>query len=44
VVKDPRFEVSSVPPAEGGAAHWLDPLLVAEVTHSGWAALRTLRT
>ena len=36
-VKDPPFDVSSVPPADRRAAHWLDPLLVAEVTYSGWA-------
>jgi bifunctional non-homologous end joining protein LigD len=35
--------VSSVPPADRRAAHWLDPLLVAEVTYSGWAADGRLR-
>jgi bifunctional non-homologous end joining protein LigD len=42
-VKDPPFDVSSVPPADRRAAHWLDPLLVAEVTYSGWAADGRLR-
>ncbi|MDX6236287.1 MAG: bifunctional non-ous end joining protein LigD [Kribbellaceae bacterium] len=42
-VKGPPFDVSSVPPADRRAAHWLDPLLVAEVTHSGWAADGRLR-
>jgi bifunctional non-homologous end joining protein LigD len=42
-VKDPPFDVSSVPPTDRRAAHWLDPLLVAEVTYSGWAADGRLR-
>ena len=42
-VKDPPFDVSSVPPADRRAAHWLDPLLVAEVTYSGWAGDGRLR-
>jgi bifunctional non-homologous end joining protein LigD len=42
-VKDPPFDVSCVPPADRRAAHWLDPLLVAEVTYSGWAADGRLR-
>jgi bifunctional non-homologous end joining protein LigD len=42
-VKDPPFDVSGVPPADRRAAHWLDLLLVAEVTYSGWAADGRLR-
>lgn len=39
----PPFDVSSVPSGDRRAAHWLDPLLVAEVTYSGWAADGRLR-
>jgi bifunctional non-homologous end joining protein LigD len=39
----PPFDVSSVPAADRRAAHWLDPLLVAEVTYSGWAGDGRLR-
>lgn len=42
-VPEPPFDVSSVPPADRRAAHWLDPLLVAEVAYSGWAADGRLR-
>jgi bifunctional non-homologous end joining protein LigD len=42
-VDKPPFDVSSVPPADRRAAHWLDPLLVAEVTYSGWARDGRLR-
>jgi bifunctional non-homologous end joining protein LigD len=42
-VDRPPFDVSSVPGPDRRAAHWLDPLLVAEVTYSGWAADGRLR-
>lgn len=42
-VPKPPFDVSSVPGGDRRAAHWLDPLLVAEVTYSGWAADGRLR-
>jgi bifunctional non-homologous end joining protein LigD len=39
----PPFDASSIPSTDRRAAHWLDPLLVAEVTYSGWAADGRLR-
>ncbi|ONI77431.1 DNA polymerase LigD [Kribbella sp. ALI-6-A] len=39
----PPFDASSIPGGDRRAAHWLDPLLVAEVTYSGWAADGRLR-
>ncbi|WP_238158619.1 non-homologous end-joining DNA ligase [Kribbella voronezhensis] len=42
-IDTPPFDVSSVPTSDRRAAHWLDPLLVAEVTYSGWAADGRLR-
>ncbi len=39
----PPFDTSTIPNADRRAAHWLDPLLVAEVTYSGWAADGRLR-
>ncbi|GAA1576081.1 hypothetical protein GCM10009789_31890 [Kribbella sancticallisti] len=39
----PPFDASSIPNTDRRAAHWLDPLLVAEVTYSGWAADGRLR-
>ncbi|HEU4948226.1 MAG TPA: non-homologous end-joining DNA ligase [Kribbella sp.] len=42
-VDEPPFDISSVPSTDRRAAHWLDPLLVAEVTYSGWAADGRLR-
>ncbi|MEU0095372.1 non-homologous end-joining DNA ligase [Kribbella sp. NPDC006257] len=42
-IDSPPFDVSSVPNTDRRAAHWLDPLLVAEVTYSGWAADGRLR-
>lgn len=42
-IDEPPFDVSSVPTADRRAAHWLDPLLVAEVTYSGWAGDGRLR-
>jgi bifunctional non-homologous end joining protein LigD len=42
-IDTPPFDVSTVPAGDRRAAHWLDPLLVAEVTYSGWAADGRLR-
>ena len=42
-IDHPPFDVSSVPTSDRRAAHWLDPLLVAEVTYSGWAGDGRLR-
>jgi bifunctional non-homologous end joining protein LigD len=42
-IDTPPFDVSTVPTSDRRAAHWLDPLLVAEVTYSGWAADGRLR-
>jgi bifunctional non-homologous end joining protein LigD len=42
-VNKPPFDVSTVPPVDRRSAHWLDPLLVAEMTYSGWAADGRLR-
>ncbi|TCM41226.1 non-homologous end-joining DNA ligase [Kribbella sp. VKM Ac-2568] len=39
----PPFDASSVPTPDRRAAHWLDPLLVAEVAFSGWAGDGRLR-
>jgi bifunctional non-homologous end joining protein LigD len=39
----PPFDASSVPTSDRRAAHWLDPLLVAEVAFSGWAGDGRLR-
>jgi len=39
----PPFDASSIPGTDRRAAHWLDPLLVAEVAFSGWAADGRLR-
>lgn len=42
-IDKPPFDVSSVPATDRRAAHWLDPLLVAEVTYSGWGGDGRLR-
>lgn len=42
-IKQPPFDASSVPTPDRRAAHWLDPLLVAEVAFSGWAGDGRLR-
>ena len=42
-IDTPPFDPSTVPAADRRAAHWLDPVLVAEVTFSGWAADGRLR-
>ncbi|TWD72531.1 bifunctional non-homologous end joining protein LigD [Kribbella amoyensis] len=42
-VDRPPFDTSTIPTSDRRAAHWLDPLLVAEVTYSGWAADGRLR-
>jgi bifunctional non-homologous end joining protein LigD len=39
----PPFDASTIPGTDRRAAHWLDPLLVAEVTYSGWAGDGRLR-
>ncbi|WP_328992570.1 non-homologous end-joining DNA ligase [Kribbella sp. NBC_01245] len=42
-VSKPPFNPESIPTGDRRRAHWLDPLLVAEVTYSGWAADGRLR-
>jgi bifunctional non-homologous end joining protein LigD len=42
-IDHPPFDVSSVPGPDRRAAHWLDPLLVAEVSYSGLAGDGRLR-
>ena len=42
-IDQPPFDASSIPNPDRRAAHWLDPLLVAEVTYSGWAGDGRLR-
>jgi bifunctional non-homologous end joining protein LigD len=42
-IDKPPFDASTIPAGDRRAAHWLDPLLVAEVTYSGWAADGRLR-
>ncbi|MFG1628947.1 non-homologous end-joining DNA ligase [Kribbella sp. NPDC049227] len=39
----PPFDPSTIPTHDRRIAHWLDPVLVAEVTYSGWAADSRLR-
>jgi bifunctional non-homologous end joining protein LigD len=42
-IDQPPFDPSSIPSPDRRVAHWLDPVLVAEVTYSGWAADARLR-
>ncbi|MFI6830697.1 non-homologous end-joining DNA ligase [Kribbella sp. NPDC050241] len=42
-IGDPPFDPSTIPTHDRRIAHWLDPVLVAEVTYSGWAADSRLR-
>jgi len=42
-VDHPPFDPSTIPTHDRRIAHWLDPVLVAEVTYSGWAADARLR-
>lgn len=42
-IDQPPFDPSSIPTPDRRVAHWLDPILVAEVTYSGWAADARLR-
>jgi bifunctional non-homologous end joining protein LigD len=39
----PSFDPSSIPMTDRRRAHWLDPVLVAEVTFSGWGGDGRLR-
>jgi bifunctional non-homologous end joining protein LigD len=39
----PPFDPATIPGPDRRIAHWLDPVLVAEVTYSGWAADARLR-
>ena len=42
-VDEPPFDPRSIPGPDRRRAHWLDPVLVAEVTYTGWAADGRLR-
>jgi bifunctional non-homologous end joining protein LigD len=42
-IDEPPVEVSSVPTTDRRRAHWLDPVLVAEITYTGWGADGRLR-
>ncbi|MFC0628339.1 non-homologous end-joining DNA ligase [Kribbella deserti] len=42
-IAKPPFTASTIPPADRRRAHWLDPILVAEVAYSGWGADGRLR-
>lgn len=42
-VDEPPFDPSTIPAPERRRAHWIDPVLVAEVTYTGWAAEGRLR-
>jgi bifunctional non-homologous end joining protein LigD len=39
----PAFDPATIPATDRRRAHWLDPVLVAEVTYSGWAGDGRLR-
>jgi bifunctional non-homologous end joining protein LigD len=39
----PSFDPSGIPMTDRRRAHWLDPVLVAEVTFSGWGGDGRLR-
>jgi bifunctional non-homologous end joining protein LigD len=42
-INRPSFDPSSIPMTDRRRAHWLDPVLVAEVTFSGWGGDGRLR-
>jgi bifunctional non-homologous end joining protein LigD len=42
-IERPSFDASSIPTPDRRRAHWLDPVLVAEITYSGWAADARIR-
>jgi bifunctional non-homologous end joining protein LigD len=42
-VDEPPFDVSSVPSTDRRNAHWLEPVVVAEITFTGWGADGRLR-
>ncbi|MEU8224949.1 non-homologous end-joining DNA ligase [Kribbella sp. NPDC048915] len=42
-IDHPAFDPTGIPSTDRRRAHWLDPVLVAEVTYSGWAADSRLR-
>jgi bifunctional non-homologous end joining protein LigD len=42
-VDEPQFDPRGIPAPDRRRAHWLDPVLVAEVTYTGWAADGRLR-
>jgi len=42
-IAKPAFDPAGIPTTDRRRAHWLDPVLVAEVTFSGWGGDGRLR-